>query len=144
MKKKWVVVAESSRARIFSVESRTSPLKEVDDLINSASRLKGEELMSDDAGRSFDSHGQGGRHAMEPRTEPKETEVQHFAHDVGERLENARRVGDYNDLVIISSPGFLGKPKQSLGSVTQKHISQTINKNLIHKSEAEIRDYLFQ
>ena len=144
MKKKWVVVAESSRARIFSVESRTSPLKEVDDLINSASRLKGEELMSDDAGRSFDSHGQGGRHAMEPRTEPKETEVQHFAHDVGERLENARRVGDYNDLVIISSPGFLGKLKQSLGGVTQKHISQTINKNLIHKSEAEIRDYLFQ
>ena len=86
MKKKWVVVAESSRARIFSVESRTSPLKEVDDLINSASRLKGEELVSDDVGRSFDSHGHGGRHAMEPRTQPKETEVLHFAHDVGEAV----------------------------------------------------------
>ncbi|WP_438971852.1 host attachment protein [Methylophaga sp.] len=143
MKKKWIVVAESSRARIFSVESRTTPLKEVDDMVNVASRFKDEELVTDEPGRSFDSHGQGGRHAMEPRTEPKETEVMHFAHDLGERLENARRVGDYNDLVLISSPGFLGVLKQSLGNVTQKHISQTINKNLVQKSEAEIRDYLF-
>lgn len=143
MKKKWVVVAESSRARIFAVESRASPLREVDDMVNTASRLNGHELVSDDVGRTFDSHGQGGRHAMEPRTEPKETEVMHFAHDLGERLESARRVGDYNDLVLISSPGFLGKLKQHLGTVTQKQISQTINKNLIHKTESEIRNYLF-
>jgi protein required for attachment to host cells len=143
MKKKWVVVAESSRARIFSVESRTSPLKEVDDMVNVASRAHAQELVSDVQGRTFDSNGQGGRHAMEPRIEPKKLEVSHFAHDVSERLENARRVGDYNDLVLISSPGFLGMLKQSLGNVTQKHISKTINKNLIHKSESEIRDYLF-
>ena len=144
MKKKWIVVAESSRARIFSVESRTAPLKEIDDMVNEASRLHTDELVSDVPGRTFDSHGQGGRHAMEPRVEPKKLETIHFAHDLSERLENARRVGDYNDLVLISSPGFLGMLKQNLGNVTQKHISKTINKNLIHKSEAEIRDYLFQ
>ena len=145
MKKKWVVVAESSRARIFAVESRASPLREVDDMVNTASRLNGQELVSDDAGRTFDSHGQGGRHAMEPRTEPKETEVMQLMIDsrLDDLLESARRVGDYNDLVLISSPGFLGKLKQHLGTVTQKQISQTINKNLIHKTESEIRNYLF-
>jgi protein required for attachment to host cells len=144
MKKKWIVVAESSRARIFSVESRSTPLKEVEDMVHVASRLHDQDLVTDMPGRSFDSHGSVGRHAMESKTEPKKAEVMHFAHDVSERLENARRVGDYNDLVLISSPGFLGMLKQTLGNVTQKHISQTINKNLIHKSEAEIRHYLFQ
>lgn len=143
MKKKWIVVAESSRARIFSVESRTTPLKEIEDMANEASRYHDQELVTDEPGRSFDSNGHGGRHAMESRTEPKKTEIMHFAHDLSERLENARRVGDYNDLVLISSPSFLGMLKQNLGSVTQKHISQTINKNLIDMSEAEIRNYVF-
>lgn len=138
MKKKWIVVAESSRARIFSVESRTTPLREIEDIVNTSPH-HGEQLN----GHSQEGNGQGGRHPMEPRIEPKKLETIHFAHDVSERLENARRVGDYNDLVLISSPGFLGMLKQNLGSVTQKHISQTINKNLIHKSEEEIRDYLF-
>jgi protein required for attachment to host cells len=138
MKKKWIVVAESSRARIYSVESRTSPLKEIDDIVNMSSL---QDMSAN--GQDQEGNGQGGRHALEPRIEPKKLETVHFAHDVSERLETARRVGDYNDLVIISSPGFLGMLKQNLGTVTQKHISQTINKNLIHKSEAEIRDYVF-
>lgn len=143
MKKKWIVVAESSRARIFSVVNRSSPLMEVEDLVNEASRMDDLELVSDQPGRSFDSNGAGGRHAMEPRLEPKKVETLHFAHDVCDRIDQARKKGDCNDLVIISSPGFLGLMKQTLGAVTQKHISQTINKNLIHKSEAEIRNYVF-
>jgi protein required for attachment to host cells len=138
MKKKWIVVAESNRAKIFSVESRTSPLKEIDDIVNESMQ---HELNAN--GHDHEGNGQGGRQAMEPRIEPKKLDMVHFAHDVSERLETARRTGDYNDLVLISSPGFLGMLKQNLGTVTQKHISQTINKNLIHKSEAEIRDYLF-
>lgn len=142
MKKKWVVVAESSRARFFSVESRTSPLKEIEDMVNPGARLQGQDLTADGFGRTFDSNGQG-RHAMEPRTEPKKQEAINFAHNVSERLENARRTGDYNDLVLIASPGFLGMLREHLGEVTQKHISKTINKNLINKTEAEIRGYLF-
>lgn len=137
MKKKWIVVAESNRARIYSVESRTSPLREIDEIVNHASH--------DEApiNGQIEGNGQGGRHPMETRIEPKKLEMEHFAHDVSERLESARRGGDYNDLVLISPPNFLGMLKQNLGTVTQKHISQTINKNLIHKSESEIRGYLF-
>ncbi|KGM08072.1 hypothetical protein LP43_0495 [Methylophaga thiooxydans] len=136
MKKKWIVVAESSRARIFSVESRTTPLKELDAMVHPGTPV---------TEQSFGLEGHhGGRHPLESRLEPKEVETLHFAHDLGEHLETARRSGDYNDLVLISSPGFLGKLKQHLGTVTLKNISQTINKNLIHKSESEIRNYLFQ
>ena len=138
MKKKWIVVAESNRAKIYSVESRTSPLREIDEIVSAAS------LHDDDLhGVPPEGNGQGGRHPLVSRIEPKKLETVHFAHDISERLESARRDGDYNDLVLISSPSFLGMLKQSLGTVTLKHISKTINKNLIHKSESEIRDYVF-
>lgn len=143
MKKKWIVVAESSRARIFSVEGRSRPLKEIDDMVNDASRAHDLDLASDTTGRTFDSNGLGGRHAMEPRLEPKQVEALHFAHDVCERIDHARKAGDCNDLVLVSSPGFLGLLKQTLDAVTKKHVSKTINKNLIHKTEAEIRNYVF-
>ena len=144
MKKKWVVVAESSRARIFDVVSRTEPMKEIDDLVNVASREHDRDLTSDVPGRAFDTNGLGGRHSMEPHTDPKKQEIAQFAQFVGDRIEKARRVGDCNELVLISSPEFLGLLRQKLDGETQKHISKTINKNLIQKSEAEIRAYMYQ
>lgn len=139
MKKKWIVVAESCRARIFSVESRNSPLKEIDAMEYDPS-LNGEVAIAADY--RAEGH-QGGRASMDPRMEPKEVEALHFAQDLGERLETARRGGDYNDLVLISPPGFLGMLKQHLGNVTHKYVSKTINKNLIDKKESEIRSYVF-
>ena len=134
MKKKWIVVAESCRARIFSVESRNSPLKEID-AVDQYSLMKNMAVLDDEL--------PSGRSSMEARLDPKEVDALHFAQDLSEHLENARRTGDYNDLVIISSPNFLGKLKQCLGAVTHKCVSKTINKNLIHKREADIRRYLY-
>lgn len=138
----WVVVAESSRARIFSVVNRISPLSEVEDMINAAARSHERDLTSDLPGRSFDSGGQG-RHAMESHVDPKKNEVMVFARKVGERLEAARKTGQFDELYIISSPEFLGILRQNLDDVTKKHVTRTINKNLVQKDEAQIREYLF-
>lgn len=143
MQKTWVIVAESSRARFFSIVNRISPLAEIEDMINAASRFHDKDLTSDLPGRTFDSAGQN-RHAMEPHTEPKKQEMIVFAQKVGERIQAARKAGDFDELVLISSPGFLGLLRQTLDDVTKKHITKTINKNLAQKTEAEIRGYLFE
>ncbi|MGR9105796.1 MAG: host attachment protein [Gammaproteobacteria bacterium] len=142
MSKLWVVVAESSRARIFSVVNRISPLAEIDDLVNPAARSHDRDLTSDTPGRSFDSAGLG-RHAMEPATDPKKNEVIVFARKIGERLGSARKAGEFDELILICSPEFLGLLRQNLDDVLKKHVTKTINKNLIHKDEAQIREYLF-
>ncbi len=142
MSKLWVVVAESSRARIFSVVNWVSPLIEIDDLVNPAARFHDRDLTSDLPGRSFDSAGQG-RHSMEPSADPKKNEVAVFARKISERLGSARKAGEFDELILICSPEFLGLLRRNLDDVLKKHVTRTINKNLVQKDEAQIREYLF-
>ena len=138
----WVVVAESGRARIFSVVNKITPLNEIEDMVNPAARSHERDLTSDLPGRSFDRAGQG-RHAMETHVDPKKNEIIGFAKKVGERLDSARKSGRFDELLLISSPEFLGILRQNLDDVTKKHVTRTINKNLVQKDEAQIREYLF-
>ena len=142
MSKLWVVVAESSRARIFSVVNRISPLNEIDDMLNPAARSHDRDLTSDLPGRTFDSAGVG-RHSMEPSVDPKKNEIAVFAKKVSERLGSARKAGEFDELILICSPEFLGLLRQNFDDVLKKHVTRTINKNLVHKDEAQIREYLF-
>lgn len=140
MKQKWIVVAESSRARIFAVDSKNQPLIEIDDLVNLASRSMNHDLVSDRPGRNARGSSQ---HALEPHTDPQKLEAQKFAQSISERLEAGRVGGDFNDLVIVAPSGFMGLLRQQIGHTTQKLISHTLTKNLIQKSEAQIRDYVY-
>jgi protein required for attachment to host cells len=142
MSKLWVVVAESSRARFFSVVNRISPLNEIDDMVNPAARIHDRDLTSDLPGRTFDPAGIG-RHSIEPSVDPKKNEVIVFAKKVSERLGSARKAGQFDELILICSPEFLGLLRQNLDDVLKKHVTRTINKNLVQKDEAQIREYLY-
>ena len=78
---KWIIVADSSRARLFSYHGLKSPLKEFDDLAHTASRMHEGELTSDLPGRSFDSTGHN-RHALEQKSTVKDQEAHLFAAQV--------------------------------------------------------------
>jgi protein required for attachment to host cells len=143
MTKTWVVTAESSRARIFAVENRISPLRELEDIVHTEGRSPEQEMISDRPGRAFDSVGEG-RHAMEKQIEPKRHEAGMFAKRIAERLDLARVKGECEQLVLIAAPEFLGVLRQNLTANTAKLVGKTIDKNLVQKTEAEIRQYLFQ
>lgn len=142
MTKLWVVVAESSRARFFSVVNWLSPLIEIDDLLNPAARIHDRDLTSDLPGRSHDGSGLG-RHAMDSSTDPKKNETLVFAKEIRDRLDVARKAGKFDELILICSPEFLGILRRNLDEVLKKHVTRTINKNLVLKDEAQIRKYLF-
>lgn len=143
MTKTWVVTAESSRAKIFAVENRISPLREVDDMAHDEGRERDQDMVSDRPGRAFDSTGEH-RHAMERQVDPKRHEVELFAKRVADRLDQARTKGDCDQIVLIAAPEFLGVLRQQLNANTAKLVSKTIDKNLVQKTEAELRRYLFE
>lgn len=143
MTKTWVVTAESSRAKIFAVENRISPLREVDDMAHAEGRERDQDMVSDRPGRSFDSTGEH-RHAMERQVDPKRHEAEVFAKRVADRLDQARTSGDCNQIVLIAAPEFLGVLRQQLNANTAKLVSKTIDKNLVQKTEAELRRYVFE
>jgi protein required for attachment to host cells len=140
MKQKWIVVAESSRARIFAVDSKTQPLIEIDDIVNPASRVLNHDLVTDRPGRNARGNSQ---HMLVPQNDPQKLQAQRFAQSLSERLEAGRIGGDFNDLVIVAPSGFMGMLRQQISHTTQKLITHSLTKNLIQKSEAQIRDYIY-
>jgi len=138
----WVVVADSSRARIFKAESAHGPLQELATLAHPEGRLHAQELTSDLPGRAFDSSGLGGRHAMEQNIDPKENEALKFARQVAEHLENGQSENQFARLVLVAAPKFLGHLRQNLSDRVVALVSQEIDKNLVQQSAEDIRRHL--
>jgi len=137
----WIVVADSSRARIFTVDKPLGPLQELESLTHPQARLHEQDLTTDLPGRSFDSGGEG-RHAMSQNTSPKEQESLKFAKRIADHLEAARVDGQCDKLVIAAAPRFLGQLRQYLSTTTAALIEQEIAKNLTQHPVAEIRQLL--
>ena len=130
MKSTWIVVAESARARIFTLSGIGVKLQEVTDLSHPESRLHDRELTSGLPGRTFDSQGQG-RHAMEPATDPKDREAQAFAAEIARHIERGRHQGNFDALVLIAPPKFLGRLRAELTKPARDTLVGELDKNLV-------------
>jgi protein required for attachment to host cells len=141
MEQTWVVVAESSRARIFALRGLQAPMEELEDLVNPSARAPEHDLVSDRPGRTTDSTG-GRRHAKEPQVSPKEQVVLSFARTVADHIEQARTHGEFESLIVAAAPEFLGLLRKSLSEATRQKIKREIHKNIVREDEKNIRAYL--
>ncbi len=140
MSKIWVVTADTSRARIFSANTPSGPLVEIQTLTHPEARLHQGDLVSDRPGR--DRNSGGGSHDMGHEADAKAEEDVRFAAYVCDNLEKGRISGKCERLYVIAAPGFLGLlRKQQCGSA-KKIIAQEISKNLTTHSAADIRKSL--
>lgn len=132
----WVIVANSSIARIFKLEKRHE-LKELKVFEHPESRLHNLDLVSDKPGRDFESSGIG-RHALEPKTLPKKLEFAVFAKLLADYLETARNQGEFDTLYIAANPSLLGLLRQSLHPNTSKIIKGEVDKDMTQMKPNEI------
>ncbi len=130
MKSTWIVVAESARARIFTMSEIGGKLQEATDLSHPESRLHDTELSSDLPGRTFDSQGES-RHGMDPATDPKEREAQAFAAEIARHIERGRHEGNFDALVLIAPPKFLGRLRAELTKPARDALVGELDKNLV-------------
>jgi protein required for attachment to host cells len=136
----WIVVAESSRARIFALHGLTTPLQELEDMVNPAARTAEHELVSDRPGRTMDSTGR--RHAKQSPVSPREQVALGFARQLAEHLEQGRTHGKFDCLILAAAPEFLGLLRKNLTEATRQKIRKEIHKNLVREDEKAIREYL--
>jgi len=136
-----ILVADSSRARLFTVASWNEPLQETADFVHSGSRAAGRELLTDQPGRSFDSVG-GGRHAMEPDIPVKQLEAMKFSREVATYLNQECSRGGIGHLYLIAAPEFLGLLRGQLSKQARLLVVREVAKNLVLKGERVIRDHL--
>lgn len=137
----WVLVADSSRARIFKADGPSAALREIETLAHPESRLHEQKLTSDLPGKSFDSHGQG-RHAMEAKMSPKQQERLNFVNQICNRLDSAVGQGRYQQLILVATPSLLGLLRKHVGTDTEKRITYQLDKNIAQLSAEQIRQRL--
>jgi len=138
--KTWILVADGSRARFFPREKNRS-LTESEIMVSPEQRLQEQALVSDRAGRSFDSRG-GARHAMEPPTTKRQQVAIDFARRLAEELEQLRQAGELERLVLVAPPRFLGHLRSQLGAETQQLVALSIDKDLTQYSTRQVEEHL--
>ena len=137
----WIVVADSSTARIFGADEPAGAISELEAMTHPEGRMLARELTSDLPGRAFDSAGQG-RHIMESEVGPREQAVLEFASFLAKRLENARVHREMERLILVSPPDFLGLLRKAIGPELQRLVVHEIGRNLVKLSPKELRERL--
>ncbi len=138
MSRTWIIVANSSMARILSTAGAREPLVELECLAHPASRLPDGALASDRPGSA---QGSGGRAhgAMNPGVSPREEEAIRFAEQIAGRLRHAHASHEFDRLAIVAAPRFLGLLRERMGPAVTRTIAETLDKDLAMLPPDEIR-----
>lgn len=137
----WILVADRSRARLFTLGDSDQRLVELESFVSVEGRLPGRELESDRPPRTHDRFGEG-RHAIEPRIRPREKIARRFASLLGDRLERARKDNRYDDLVLVAPPRFMGELNAALGAHAGACVVAKVSKDMTAAAVTDVHDAL--
>ena len=140
--KTWILIADGARARIVLNDGPGRGIKPGPDKEFEGVNAPNRDIVSDRPGRAFNSSGSGGRHGMEPRTDPHEHEQRSFHHRIAAYLDEAAKRGDFDRLVVVAPPKALGNLRTELSGPTRAKIVGEINKDLTHVSIRDLASYL--
>jgi len=136
----WVVVANSSRARLFERRAAGGDFALLREFEHPESRAKGGDLVSDRPGHTATD--QGRRTALDPDTEPKRVTQEQFARELGHALEQGRVQNRYNGLVLVASAPFLGILRSQLPEGVRTQVREAIDKDYTALAERELATQL--
>jgi len=146
MKRICLVVADASRARIFTYERSQEPdglhdeLREERDLIDPARRKRASELFSDSAGanhggfrgNAFDDHRQAHLDQLDTN----------FAREITAELDGLVRERGYRELLVIASSRMLGELRATLEPLRRTLAIKELERDFTRLATAELRDRL--
>lgn len=134
----WILIANSSQANLYKAHKaklfKTNGHDEENLILlksfkHADSRKKTGDLIAD---RSGNFSGGGGHGSFVEASMPKELEAEKFARELVQILEDGRKQGDYDDLIIIANPPFKGMLNKLMHEPLDRLISQSIEKDYTH------------
>jgi protein required for attachment to host cells len=130
----WILAADGARARIV-----VDPGSVIgDEFVFIAERRKIREAIDSPAGRSFASVGRR-RSRIEARNDPVREDEHEFACMLAGVLEEKRRQGLFDWLVIVAAARMLGELRQALSRELRTMVEAEIAKDLTRLPLADIR-----
>jgi protein required for attachment to host cells len=141
MNETWILVANASSARLFHDPGHGKEWKLLSEREHPESRAQVHELVEDDRGRAQNSSHPGGV-ALEPRTDPKEVEAKRFAHELGRMLEKGADDHEYERLMIVAPPHFLGLLRAELADKVARRVTSSVDKDYHELTGRELSERL--
>jgi len=136
-----ILVADQAEAVFYDSPSLTAAPKEVARISDPLAHLHDRDLVSDRPGRSYESVG-GARHSIEREDDPRHREAVRFARRIARRLDDARRKDEFERLVVVVGPPFLGLVREELSRPTRARVAHEIRKDLVHSPVEVLREHL--
>jgi protein required for attachment to host cells len=157
MKTTWAVVADEAIARILEKPEEGGDLVPVEELTDPDAHSKEGQLRRDALGRRSGgstqrSDGSRAPHALMSGANATASageselhlEAQGFARQVAQRLKQLHQAGRFEALHVVAAPRFLGYLRKELDPHVERAVVGSLDKDLIHMSNAEITQRLFE
>lgn len=143
-----ILVADQSEARFYDLGAHNA-LQLVGRLVDPLAHLHDRELASDRPGRKFDRarlrarrRGAAAHHATGGERTPRKHEAESFARRITAELEKARQRGDFEGLIVMSGPAFLGLLREALSDSIRTTLVAEVAKDLLHQGVDAIIGHL--
>ncbi len=117
----WVLLADQSQVRVFEGVPWTEHFKKVHHFSNDHVHQKNQDMVSDKAGRVFDSFSTT-RHGAEDANSPKANELKRFVSKVCDDLLNKKGQNAFDRLIIVSEPKVMGLLRDGMNEQIKKKI----------------------
>lgn len=140
MAKQWILVADAAAARLFSREN-AGALSRVAALYHDDSRKHEGDLRTGGKGEVEDSAAHG-RHQADPQTRTAEKHGDIFAKKVADKLKAGCNQQQFDELVLVAAPQFLGRLRDHLDSPVSQRVAATIDKDWTNQNDVEIGRHL--
>lgn len=146
MTQSWIVAANAGLARILSQTGVAGELEEIHAIANKDVHLTTADSESDQLGQhaaSKSSHSVGAPtqpSGYQPNQSPDEHRTELFGREVANFLLRGHHDHKFQQLVLISSPAFLGVLRKLLDPQLAALVKLEINKDYTHLSPGELRE----
>ncbi len=140
----WVVVADSSRARIFQTAGNMEQLQEVQDLLNPEGRMDGADLRHDAKGRFYGKGERAQAHTGEPNEAREACDADQFSREICRVLADACDAHRYDSLVVVAPPAFLGRLRHALPERVERRVARQLDREITGWDGVQVSAYLKQ
>lgn len=139
--RRWFVVADGGTARFMATSKDRSRLEVLREVLASEVHLKTHDIVSDRAGRSFES-GSPTRHGIAAKHDPHEMAKERFIAEVADLLRQENEAERFDELVLIVTRAQAATLHEALDPATRARVRQTLTKDLTKEPVHELYDRL--
>jgi protein required for attachment to host cells len=136
-----VLIADGGHAKVLETDASRTGLEAQADMEMRADLPRSHDILTDRAGRSYESHGHA-RHAKGDAVDPHRELKRAFARPIAKALDERLAEGRFERLVVVAPPPALGDLREALSKTVRAKVVAEVAQDLVKTPKARIWPHL--